>query len=74
MSPASSAEAESSYSSLRRLKTWLRSTMDQSRLNSVAVCHTHKNILDSLKLVELEEHVISRSDIRKNMFGSFERK
>lgn len=35
--PVSSAESERSFSSLRRLKTWLRSTMTQTRLNSVAV-------------------------------------
>ena len=37
--PCASAEAERSFSALRRLKTWLRSTMTQSRLNSVAICH-----------------------------------
>jgi hAT family C-terminal dimerisation region len=29
VAPASSAEAERSFSALRRLKTWLRSTMTQ---------------------------------------------
>ena len=36
--PVSSCEAERSFSALRRLKTWLRSTMAQSRLNSISVC------------------------------------
>lgn len=40
--PVSSAEVEGGFSGLRRLKTWLRSAMTQTRLNSVAVCHTHK--------------------------------
>ena len=35
ISPASSCEAERSFSALRRLKTWLRSTMTQVRLNHV---------------------------------------
>lgn len=35
--PISSAEAERSFSGLRRLKTWLRSTMSQKRPNGVAV-------------------------------------
>lgn len=70
ISPASSSEAERSFSSLRRLKTWLRSTMTQTRLNSVAVCHTHQDILDDLDLDALEKDFISRSDIRKNMFGN----
>ena len=45
--PASSAEAERSFSALRRLKTWLRSSMTQTRLNAVAVCHVHQNIVDT---------------------------
>jgi Domain of unknown function (DUF4371)/hAT family C-terminal dimerisation region len=69
ISPASSSEAERSFSSLRRLKSWLRSTMTQTRLNSVAVCHTHQNFLDDLDLHALEMDFISRSDIRKNLFG-----
>ena len=39
--PASSATAERSFSALRRLKTWLRSTMTQPRLNAAAICHVH---------------------------------
>jgi len=46
--PVSSAEAERSLSFLRRLKTWLRSTMTQSHLNNVAVCHIHSDKLDSI--------------------------
>jgi hAT family C-terminal dimerisation region len=69
ISPASSAEAERSLSSLRRLKTWLRSTMTQKRLNVIAVCHAHQDILDSLDMTQLEREFISRSDIRKNLFG-----
>jgi len=37
--PVTSCEAEHSLSSLWRLKTWLRSTMTQKRLNHVAVCN-----------------------------------
>jgi len=42
VSPAPSAEAERSFSALRRLKTWLRSTMTDTRLNAVSVCHVHQ--------------------------------
>ena len=41
ISPASSCEAEQSFGALRRLKTWLRSTMTQVRLNHVVVFHVH---------------------------------
>ncbi len=40
--PVSSCEAERSFSALRRLKTWLRATMGQDRLNSLLVCNVHK--------------------------------
>ncbi|XP_051797058.1 zinc finger MYM-type protein 1-like [Acanthochromis polyacanthus] len=46
--PVSSSEAERSFSALRRLKTWLRTTMTQQRLNHVAVCHIHQDKLDLL--------------------------
>ena len=41
ISPASSCEAERSFSALRRVKTWLKSTMSHERLNSVMMCHVH---------------------------------
>ena len=44
--PATSATAERSVSVMRRLKTYLRSTMTTERLNSVMVLQTHKDILD----------------------------
>lgn len=53
--PASSTEAERSFSGLRRLKTWLRSTMTQSRLNSVAVCHIHKDKLEKLNRTQIAQ-------------------
>ena len=71
MCPVSSCEAERSFSSLRRLKTWLRSTMSQSRLNAISICHTHQEYLDKMDLVELAEEFINRSQTRKGVFGSF---
>ncbi len=67
--PASSAAAERSFSSLRRLKTWLRSTMTQKRLNSVAVCHIHKSYLDALDLESLLHEFIIKCENRITLFG-----
>ena len=70
VSPAASAEAERSFSTLRRrLKTWLRSTMTQQRLNSLAVCHVHQEVLDLVNVDGLIEEFISRNDTRACMFG-----
>ncbi|KAJ8404320.1 hypothetical protein AAFF_G00340930 [Aldrovandia affinis] len=69
--PASSAEAERSFSALRRLKTWLRSSMSQTRLNNVAICHVHQKKLDRLDLEGICQSFISVNDKRKKAFGSF---
>ena len=39
---------ELSFSSLRRFKTLLRTTMTQQRLNAVAVCHAHGCLASSV--------------------------
>jgi len=52
--PVSSCEAQCLFSGLRRLKTWLRNSMTQSRLNAVAVCHVHQQILDNVDMNKLE--------------------
>ncbi|KAE8296869.1 hypothetical protein D5F01_LYC05639 [Larimichthys crocea] len=56
--PASSAEAERSFSGLRRLKTWLRSTMTQKRLNGMAVCHIHQERLENLNRRDIAQTFI----------------
>jgi len=42
--PISIATAERSFSSLRLLKTWLRSRMSEERLTGLALLYIHKNI------------------------------
>jgi hypothetical protein len=42
--PVSVATAESSFSTLRRLKTWTRTTMGEDRLNGLALMHVHRDI------------------------------
>ena len=42
--PASTATTERSFSALRRLKTYLGTTMMQDRLTSLAVLHVHRDI------------------------------
>ena len=69
--PVSSCEAERSFSVLRRLKTWLRSTMSQNRLNHVAVCHVHQDRLDLLDKKSICKHFVAANDRRRKHFGSF---
>lgn len=69
--PVSSAEAERSFSALRRLKTWLRSTMTQVRLNNAAVCHVHQDILDNIDIKQICQQFVAVNDRRRHVFGSF---
>jgi hypothetical protein len=69
VSPASSAKAERSFSALRRLKTWLRSTMTDTRLNAVSVCHVHQQKLDTIVISELMHQFVACSDNRRSLFG-----
>ena len=48
--PATNATSERSFSTLRRVKTYLRSTTSQLRLNNLMVLHTHKEEADTLDL------------------------
>ena len=47
--PATNATSEHSFSALRRVKTYLRATMGQERLNHVMLLHIHKARTDVLK-------------------------
>lgn len=42
--PVSTATAERSFSNIKRLKTYLRSTMTENRLNGLALLNIHKEI------------------------------
>ena len=66
VNPASSCTAERSFSSLRRLKTWLRSTMKQSRLNHLLLCDVHSEILDKIEpRVIAEKFIDNKPDTRR---------
>ena len=42
--PATSAVSERSFSALKRVKTYLRSTVGEGRLNHLMVLHVHKEL------------------------------
>ena len=41
--PVSSCEAERSFSTLRRLNTWLRSSIGNAKLSNLAIIHIHRD-------------------------------
>jgi hypothetical protein len=67
--PSSSCSAERSFSTLRRLKTYLRSTMTAERLNSVTVLHIHKELTADLNIDQLIKEFVSANDARRAIFG-----
>ncbi|XP_060858917.1 uncharacterized protein LOC132936242 [Metopolophium dirhodum] len=43
--PATGATAERNFSSLRRVKTWMRSRISEERLNGLALLHAHRDVI-----------------------------
>ena len=72
--PATNSTSERSFSALRRLKTYLRNSMTQQRLNNLMVLHVHKDLTDSLDLKAVDIEFIGNSEHRLKMFGSFDEK
>ena len=68
--PVTSATAERSFSTLRRVKAYLWSTMTQKRLNSVLVLHAHQDYTDSI-MRHVARDFVAFSDNRKSFFGTF---
>ena len=67
--PASNATSERSFSALRRVKSYLRSTMCQQRLNNLMVLHVYKDITDTIDLQKIATEFIGDSEHRLKIFG-----
>lgn len=69
VNPATSAAGERSFSSARRLKTWLRSRMGGERFSNLAALNGHKQITDSVSIADVAQEFVSRNENRKRNFG-----
>ena len=69
--PATNAISECSFSSLRRVKTYLRSTMNQDRLNHLMILNVHKTLTDKLNLIDVANQFVEDSEHRLALFGKF---
>ena len=67
--PVSVAGSERSFSALRRLKAWLRSTMKQNRLTDLALMHVHEDIVDDVNIEALVKQFCSKTPERRSVFG-----
>ena len=69
--PATNASSERSFSAMRRVKSYLRSTMKQERLNHLMLLHVHKELTDTLNLADVANDFVSSSENRLRVFGNF---
>ena len=69
--PVTSATAERSFSSLRRIKTYLRNTMSHCRLNNLFMLYVHSCKTDALDLVAIAKEFVSVNSRRARYFGKF---
>ena len=69
--PSTTCEAERSFSALRRIKSYLRATMTQERLNHVLILNVHEAEAASIPLDQVMNEWIDKAPIRKNTFGKF---
>ena len=68
---ATSCTPERSFSTARRLKTWLRATMKSKRFNALAILNIHKDSTDKLNLNDVGNEFVLAREGRQNHFGKF---
>jgi len=67
--PVTTCTAERAFSGLRRLKSYLRNTMSQTRLNNIAVLNCHRTYLDRVVIDSILDEFITRCSVRQNTFA-----
>ena len=69
--PATNATSERTFSALRRVKSYLRTTMTQERLNHLMLLNMHKDETDKLDLACVANDFVFGMERRKSIFGNF---
>ena len=69
--PATNAMSERTFSALKRIKTYLRRTMMQARLNHLMIMHYHQDATDGLNMADVGNDYISANDSRLTTFARF---
>ena len=65
--PATNAVSERLFSALRRVKSYLRSTITQSRLNDLLRLHIHRELTDKLNLIDIANEFIFGHEHRQQI-------
>ena len=69
--PVTTSTAERSFSSLHRIKTFLRNTMTSCRLKILFLMYVHQDLTDSLDLCQIAKEHVSVNQCRVHYFGNF---
>ena len=69
--PATNASSERTFSTMRRIKSYLRSSMGQARLNHLMVLSIYKEMLDRIDLRTTANNFVQGSEHRLSVFGNF---
>ena len=67
--PATNATNERSFSAMKRIKTYLRSTTSGNRLNHCMLLHVHCKKTDQLKMIETAKEFVGENRARLQIFG-----
>ena len=71
INPATFCTPEISFSVVRRIKTWLRSTMTTKLFNNLSILSIHEERTDSINLVDIGHEFTSKYDGRRMNLGKF---
>ena len=69
--PATNASSERSFSALRKIKTYLRTTMTQQHLNNLMLLHVNKEKIHALDLLQVGREFVTGREGRLRTFGNF---
>ena len=69
--PGTNAISERSASAVSRMKTYLRTTMTQQRMNNIMILHINKNLTDTVNHKEILNNFITTNDECGKHFGIF---
>ena len=69
--PLTSATCERSFSTMRRLKTWLRANTVANFLNDIMFANIQKAQMDDLNIKAVAQEFANKNEERINYFGSF---
>ena len=70
--PATNSTSEKTFSLLKLIKTYLRSTMRQGRLNHLMILSAYRNRLDEMDLRKVASIFVQKNNGRRHTFGKFE--